>query len=263
MYKLLIAEDVEIIRNMLVHTMDWVSIGVTVSGVAENGKQALEIIEKETPDILLTDIRMPLLDGLQLIKEATKRYPGIKCVILTAHGDFEYAKSAIKLDVVDFVLKPINTDELSQAIQKARNLMEEQKQQQILRGIVNEKFRNLNEREDVMKLQGSMKNKKIIETAMDYIKAHLHASIPVEDVADTVNLNAKYLTTLFKQVTGESISKYIVKCKLEKAAELLKDPGIKVYEVCDRVGYTDQNYFRDIFTKHFGVSPSEYKNRIL
>lgn len=263
----MIVEDVEVIRNMLVNTMDWASIGVKVSGFAENGKQALEIMDQVAPEILLTDIRMPLLDGLQLIKEAEVRYPGIKSVILTAHSDFEYAKSAIKLDVVDFVLKPIDMDELAQAIQKAKKILEkereEQKQQQIILGIMNEKFHNLNEREDLMNLQGSMKNKKIIETSMNYIKANLHTNMMVEDVAETVNLNPKYLTTLFKQVTGESLSKYIVKCKLMKAAELLKDPGIKVYEVCDRIGYADQNYFRDIFTKHFGLSPSEYKNKIL
>lgn len=266
MYSLLIAEDLAIIRNTLINSIDWVSLNVKISGAAANGKEALELFEKEIPQILLTDIRMPVMDGLRLIIEVKEKYPSVKCIILTGYSDFNYAQNAIKLGVLDYVLKPVNIDELKAAVKKAINDIEQSnrnmRQQEIIDEVIREKFPNLNY-EHVSILDGDMKSKKIAEKAIEFIKSNVLSKITVTEVADEVQLNTKYLSTIFKQVTGVSISKYIIQCKMEKAAQLLKDPGIKVNEVCDRLGYSNLDYFRNIFIRHFGITPSEYQKKFV
>jgi len=265
-YKLFIAEDMDIIRNTLKNSIDWAELDVIVSGAASNGKEALELFEEEVPQILLTDIRMPIMDGIRLIIEVKEKYPAIECIILTGYTDFNYAQNAIKLGVRDYVLKPVNIDELKASVKKAIDNIKQNdenlRQKKLIGESLKGKFPNLNQ-EHVSILDGDMKNRKIAEKAIGFIKANVFSKITVTEVADEVQLNPKYLNTLFKQVTGESISKYIIWCKLEKAACLLKDPNMKVNEVCDKLGYLNLDYFRDIFTRHYGVTPSEYKKRVL
>lgn len=265
MYRLLIAEDVDIIRNVLVKIIDWASLEVKLTGAASNGQEALEMMEKDLPDILLTDIRMPDMDGFRLILAAQEKYNSMKYIILTAHSDFNYAQNAIKLGVVDYVLKPVNKGELASAVEKAVQMLRDERkkdrQSELAADILKEKLPNVTSIEQHIHQDTNAKNLKIVDTAMEFIRSNLHKDISVLDVADAVFLNSKYLNTVFKQVTGENISKYIIKCKLEKAVQLLKDPSVKIYEVCDQLGYSSQNYFRDIFTSHYGVSPSEFRKR--
>jgi YesN/AraC family two-component response regulator len=252
---------------MLCKTIDWEDNDITVSGVASNGLEAIQLIEKDVPDILLTDIRMPLMDGFRLILAIKDKYPKIKYIILTAHSDFNYAQNSIKLGVVDFILKPIDEEELMNAVKKAAKLVYEdndrERKNQLVQSIMEDKLPNI-KRGDNINIDSNLKNAKIIETAMEYIKNNIHTDITLNDVAEHVHFNSKYINVLFKKTVGESISKYIIKCKMELAVKLLKDPNIKVYEVCEKVGYKDQNHFRNIFTDFFKVSPSEYrKSRLL
>lgn len=267
MYKLLIAEDIEITRNMLINSIKWKEIDVEIIGIAANGKEAIEIIEKQCPDLIITDIKMPILDGFQLINLIQQKGIRIETIILSAYGDFNYAQNAIRVGVVDYVLKPVDINELCIAVKKAIVRIEEREQKEkynrIIDDIIRDRFPNLKLNEESIVQDSNLKNRKIVEKTIEIIKKNIDKNISVEDIAAEVFLNAKYLNTIFKHIMGESISKYLIKSKLIIAAELLRDPSIKIYEVCDRIGYTDQNYFRDIFTKHFGVTPSEYRKKVL
>ena len=131
-YKIMLVDDEEEVRTSIIRKIDWQDAGFEVIGDAENGKEALEKIEQNEPDVVLTDIRMPYMDGLEMAENIRQRYPSIKIVIFSGFDEFEYAKKAIKLNVIEYILKPVNVEELTAILKKIKkNLDEEIEQKRI------------------------------------------------------------------------------------------------------------------------------------
>lgn len=126
MYKLLLVDDEEEERKGILNKIEWQKCGYEVVGEAENGIEALEIAEKIVPDVVITDIKMPFIDGLTLCQKLREKYPNVKLVILTGFDQFEYAQRAIKLDVVEYILKPISSKELTEVLKILKNKMDEE-----------------------------------------------------------------------------------------------------------------------------------------
>lgn len=120
MYTVYLADDEQLIREGLAQTIPWDSLGLQLIGTAEDGRQALKEIREKKPDIVLTDIRMPYLDGLDLIGKIREVHPDCRVVIITGHGEFSYAKTAIQLGVSDFVLKPIDITALCRTLSRLK-----------------------------------------------------------------------------------------------------------------------------------------------
>lgn len=116
MYTVYLADDEQLIREGLAQTIPWESLGLQLIGTAQDGRQALKEIREKKPDIILTDIRMPYLDGLDLIRKIRESVPDCQVVIITGHGEFAYAKAAIQLGVADFILKPIDITALCRTL---------------------------------------------------------------------------------------------------------------------------------------------------
>ncbi|MCI8888395.1 MAG: response regulator [Hungatella sp.] len=126
LYRIMLVDDEEEVRKAMIRNMDWEKLGFRVVGDAENGQDALEKLEQLEPDVVMTDIRMPYMDGLTLTAEIRKKYPSIKILIFSGFDDFEYAQQAIKLNVTEYILKPVNSRELADILNKIRlNLDEE------------------------------------------------------------------------------------------------------------------------------------------
>ena len=113
LYRIILVDDEEEVRKSIIRKIDWQAVGFTVVGDAENGEDALEKLEALEPDVVLTDIRMPYMDGLTLAEKIRQRYPSMKIVIFSGYDDFDYAKRAIKLNVTEYILKPVNVEELT------------------------------------------------------------------------------------------------------------------------------------------------------
>ncbi|GGF95079.1 DNA-binding response regulator [Paenibacillus albidus] len=268
MYKLLIAEDVKMVRDTLMHAIDWESLGITVLGAVENGEEVLAWLEREVPDLILTDIGMPVMNGLQLIEAIMASHPDIRCIILSGLSEFEHARQAIKLHVLDYILKPIDPEEIERVLAHAVGELKLQREKQ--RGIsmaeqaVKEKLPHL---ADVLPDAGwpeNIKKRKLVEQAIGYIKEQfMRRDLSLADVAGSVGLSDKYLNLLVKEVTGNTINQMIISLRMEEAARLLKDPLIKIYKICDQIGYTDQDHFRESFKKQFGLTPTKYRNLFL
>ena len=109
----IICDDDEIILKGLCSVIDWASLGIELVGTAGNGKEGLALLKEQRPELLMTDIRMPHVDGLQLIEEGKKLNPGLMAIVFSGYDDFEYARRALKLGVQDYLTKPINMDELT------------------------------------------------------------------------------------------------------------------------------------------------------
>ena len=129
MYKVCIVDDEAVVRDGLKRTIDWQEHGFELIGDYANGREALEMMEHTVPDVIISDISMPFMDGLELAAAVTHKYPYVKIIILTGFDEFEYAQQAIRLKVSDFILKPITAHEMRDLLQKVKREMDEAAQQ--------------------------------------------------------------------------------------------------------------------------------------
>lgn len=129
LYRIMLVDDEEEVRKAMIRKMDWEQLGFTMVGDAENGEDALEKLEQLEPDVIMTDIRMPYMDGLTLIARIREQYPFIKILIFSGYDDFKYAKQAIKLNATEYILKPVNGEELSEILKRVRHSLDEEIEQ--------------------------------------------------------------------------------------------------------------------------------------
>ncbi len=243
MYKILIVDDEFEIRNGLANFFPWNAIGFDVSGQAENGRQALELLKRQPVDVVLTDILMPQMNGLDLAAALARQYPKVRVVFLSAHRDFEFAQKALEMGVKSYIMKSTNYNELIRSFSKLKVEMDE----------------SMPERRPV--LESSLNfNEKIIAIIRRQVEEN-YRTVTLEDLTEKVHMNPDYISRFFKKNTGENFSDYLMRVRMEKAAALLEDIRYKVYEVSDMVGYANSFNFTRAFKSHFQVSPREYRSR--
>ena len=142
LYRIMLVDDEEEVRKAMIRKMDWEQLGFTVAGDAENGEDALEKLEMLEPDVVMTDIRMPYMDGLTLVAKIREKYPFIKILIFSGYDDFEYAKQAIKYRVTEYILKPVNGEELSEILTRVRISLDEEIEQRRNISALQESYEN-------------------------------------------------------------------------------------------------------------------------
>lgn len=241
--KVLIVEDEWPAREIL-RAFPWETYSCVLSGEAGHGEEALAMIDRIKPDIIITDVMMPVMDGLSLVRVLKRDYPGIQIILLTCYGDYPYVREALQLGVVDYMLKGIyREEELGQALLRADSRMEKNARQLA-----------------VIRNDGASREMRIeIEQALALVDKRLNQDFSSVDIAEAVGLSPKYFGILFKKQTGEVFQDYVKRVRMEQAAHLLKNTGLKVYEVAERVGYPNYRYFTEVFNKHFGKTPKEMK----
>ncbi|MGM9605222.1 MAG: response regulator [Faecousia sp.] len=243
MLKVLIVEDEEMIRKGIVLTVDWAALDCVVVGEAANGVEGLEAARRLEPTLIITDLKMPQMDGIEMLRALRAEGCNAYVIILTAYDNFSYAQSALRLGAVDYLLKPFHDGDLENAITQLCRRME-------------------NESTDVVTIgtpRKGDKSKYVLE-AMAYISKHYNEpDISVGTVAQSLNISEGYLSHTFKKETDYTLLNYLTRYRIHKAMELLKDCRVKVYEVAEQVGYRDIAYFSATFKKYTGISPSEYQ----
>ena len=249
MYKVVVVEDEAVVRQGIVLTIDWAALDCEVVGEAANGEEGAELIAGLSPDLVVTDLKMPRMDGVEMIAKLRTQGNRSRVIILTAYGDFKYAQSALRLGVNDYLLKPLKDGELEEAVR-------------ILLGQMKEKTEKEQERitESGFHLVKKAKNRYVTE-AIHWIEGHYREDITISTVAEMLEISEGYLSRVFKKETGYTFTSYLTYYRLNMAMELLKDCKLRVYEVADQVGYSDTAYFSAQFKKMVGISPSEYQNR--
>jgi two-component system, response regulator YesN len=239
---IVIVEDEEYILRGIESKLVRSGKNYKVVGCYENGLEALQKIDYETVDVLITDIKMPKLSGLDLIKVLREKKPQLQCIILSGFNDFEYARTAIQYGVLDYLIKPLDKDQLFALLDR----------------VYADKIQELKEN-----VQGkvSKNEKKVVQVIKKIIESEYQNELDLKRISDTVYLHPNYLSKLFKIETGESITSYLIGFRINKARALLKNKlDLKVYEVGDMVGYPDPVYFAKIFKRVTGITPKEYKD---
>ena len=243
MLKVLIVEDEEMIRKGIVLTVDWATLDCVVVGEASNGLEGLEAARRLEPSLIITDLKMPQMDGIEMLRSLREQGCKAHVIILTAYDNFTYAQSALRLGVVDYLLKPFHDGDLENAIMQLQNRLKS----------------GSDSPETIGTPRKGDKSKYVLE-AMAYISKHYNEpDISVGTVAQSLNISEGYLSHTFKKETDYTLLNYLTRYRIHKAMELLKDCRVKVYEVAEQVGYRDIAYFSATFKKYTGLSPSEYQ----
>lgn len=248
MKKVLIVEDEIMVRKGIVMTVDWESMDCEVVAEASNGLEGIEAINQYKPDIVITDVQMPKMDGIQMIRSVINSC-NARFIILSAYSDFDYARSALRLGVCDYLLKPFRDSEFVAAIEKAKNDFSYEESTPIEAAFL-----------DKYNLRINVKNK-YVRQAQEYISKHYKEDVTIGEVSEYIGLSEGYLSRLFKKYTDYTFVNYLTYYRMNMAMKLLKNSKWKIYEVAEKVGYIDTTYFSTLFKKLVGISPSEFQDR--
>lgn len=272
---LLIVDDEQMIRNGLKHSIPWESIGVNRVFTAEDSYGALRICEENMIQIVITDICMPEIDGLELSKRLKYIYPAMQIIMLSGKAEFEYARQSMRLGAVDYLLKPIDVKELMKCVENAviqfhqvqkkleedlQNLIGLSGEQNILAvsGCGTALHDRLFSRDsDVKKSTEGFSS--VMKKAVDYINLNFRKSLSAQGMAEQVGLSKNYFSTQFKKEVGISFIEYLNRVRIYQAKRLLKDTNYMTYEIAEAVGYSNYNYFSTVFKSMTGIAPSEYR----
>jgi YesN/AraC family two-component response regulator len=251
MYTLLIVDDEYEIRNGLSNLFPWHETGFEVQAVRENGREALDYIAEKPVDAVLCDIMMPEMSGIELARNLRDQYPQIKIIFLSGYRDFDYARKALSIGVRDYIVKPTKYSELSQVFLKLKEELDEER-------AISEGRENHEQLQHGNSPEGGLQER-IIAKVREYLETNYHDA-SLEKAADIVRMNPHYLSKLYKQITGENFSDYLLTVKMGKAAELLLDIGYRTHEISHMLGYSSPKSFSRAFKQHFGMCPREYRN---
>ena len=246
MLKVLVVEDEEMIRKGIVLAVDWAALDCVVVGEAANGEEALAAVERLKPSLIITDLKMPKMDGLEMLRRLRESGNNVYAIILTAYDSFAYAQTALRLGAVDFLLKPFRDGDLEQAVTALQKRISDSAGTQ--------------ETQLLYQLKKGDKSKYVME-AMDYIGEHFSdPGVGVAAIAEYLGISEGHLSHLFKKETDYTLLNYLTRYRMHRAMELLRDCRVKIYEVAEAVGYRDVTHFSATFKKLVGMSPSEYQD---
>jgi two-component system, response regulator YesN len=248
MYRCLIADDEKIIRDDLETLIDWQAEGITLVGLATNGRTAYDIFVRERPDIVITDIKMPSVDGIELSRMILETDADVVVVFLTGYKDSEYAIQAVNIGVKRYLLKYELT---------AASLQREVRE--IVR-ILGERRKAVARAEGVGGSEaGERRYSRKVTEAIECIQRGYRRNPRLSEVADQIGISKIYLCAAFKKETGENFVDYVNRVKIEEAKLLLRDTDSMVHEVARNVGYESLQYFSLVFKRIVGKNPSEYR----
>lgn len=246
MYKVIVIDDNKLLADSLAELDLWDKLGLKVIDVCYNAAAGKEAILRSRPQIVLSDIRLPGMDGLELISIIQSRLPQTKVVFMSAYSDFSYMKQAMRLRAEDYLLKPFDMDELAKVMEN------------IIRELDKTAVRPDGESSpDAGNLSLAM------EPVINYIRNRLEGHITAEEVADAFCMGTSKLDRLIKEYTGVGFRELRIRLCIERAKELLTDVRYSVEEVAGLVGYKNYVTFYRAFSRECGCAPSEYRERFL
>ena len=247
MYRVVLVDDERLIVRGLSSVVPWAEFGCEVAGTAYDGLGGLEMIRSLKPDIVLTDIRMPNMDGLTMLAAIHSEYPRIQTAVLTAYRDFDYARKALTLGVCRYLLKPSDLDEVKEAVRvmvsrldAAPARKEEPPEEETVRAAGNH----------------------LVRAALVYMKEHCSEQhLSLGEVADHVYVSQWHLSKLLNRETGQSFFDLLGSLRIGRAKELLADPSMRVLDVAEATGFSDVAHFSRSFKRFAGCTPGEYRNQ--
>jgi two-component system, response regulator YesN len=239
MYDIVIVDDEQSAIRSLRAIIALCDADYRVVGEAESGDRALGVIDELEPEVVITDIRMPGIDGLGLIERVRELDRHIEFIVMSGYDDFDYARMALRLGVVDYLLKPIVPDEVRAALGKIA--------------------KRLREREGAAGF-GGVEFRSPVREAVDYLEREFSdAALSMQRVADHVGLSVSHFSRCFRDELGTNYRTFLDSLRMRRAVELLADPSLRIGEIADRCGYGGYVPFSKAFKRFYGCSPTGYR----
>ncbi|PMC33798.1 DNA-binding response regulator [Bacillus sp. UMB0899] len=248
---ILIVDDEPKTRQGLKKTLeDWANGRFDVIST-DGASAAIDILMQREIHILITDISMPEMNGIDMLKrlQEQKQFPVV--IIISAYSEFDYAQEAIQLGVLNYLLKPLSKKKLVETIEKAVEVQKKREREGKLTKIIDERLVDVKVEEK--------QDDSYIQKAMNYVDQHLNEQLSLKEVATFVHLNSSYFSVLFKDQTKMTFSEYVTRSRLQRAKNLLIGTNMAVSDIAEAVGYTTAKYFIKIFKEYEGQTPSKYR----
>ncbi len=251
---ILIVDDEPRTREGVRKTLEAWSSGSCRIETVSSGVEALEWLQNNEANLLVTDIRMPEIGGLDLIEKLEQlKHPPV-VIVISGHPEFDYAQRALKYGVIEYLLKPLDKMKLVQAVELALKREEQIHRIERMEKLVDPKLMETMEHENVYNAQ--------VREAIHYLDEHLHEPVSMRDLADHLHMNASYFSVLFKEQTGLTFSEYLTKQRIQRAKVLLTTTALPIAEIAEKVGYQTARYFVKVFRELEKVSPGQYRNNV-
>lgn len=237
--KLLIVDDEDTIRNGIAKYIQLHTDRFDKIYLASNGEEAVEVIFRNKPDIMILDMQMPIKDGIEVMREANRADVLPYTLVLSGYDEFRYCQQALRLGAKDYLLKPVRSSDILHMVHEAADELFG-KETTSIQDLVGEK-------------------NQLVEIAKEYVQEHYFEKISLTDVADKIGVTPGYLSTLFQKQLEKGFVDFLNEVRIERACTYLQQNYLKTYEIAYKVGFSDEKYFSKVFKKVKGCSPSEYK----
>ncbi len=260
MYRLMIVED-EMIERMVLKKMLQKKFGEDcMIYEARNGIEAVELFRKEDIQIIILDIGMPGMNGIQAAEIMRKEDSRCCLIFLTAYDRFDYAKKAISIRAMEYILKPYSQKEVISVVEEALRVTDDWYGHDIkaIQTIQNE----AEDQKELMEEETDLNSSRLsvmTSMVMEYIKSNFMNEISMSETARAIGYSEPYFCKMFKQQFGQSFTSYLAEYRVGEAKKMLEQPNVNVKEIGARVGYADNNYFTKVFKRLEGLNPSEYR----
>lgn len=233
----LLVDDEIMIREGFKKLFDWEAHDCEVIGEAADGMEALTKIDALVPDIVIMDINIPIMNGLKVIQMSRAKHPEMAFVIVSGYDDFSYCREALRMQITDYILKPVNYEEFGSCIDNLKISMFENR----------------------IKSEPDLQEEHPVRAIVRYMQEHLAEEISLSILSEKFNLSAQYISQLFKSEIGVNFLAYLTNIRMEQAKKLLISTSFSIAEISEKSGYTDYRVFTKVFKKAEGVTPSQYR----
>ena len=247
MYQVLVVEDELAIRFIYRNMKEWEQNGFSITAEAETGKKALELLNTESFDIMLLDVVLPEMDGLELLEALEERYVHIPVVIASTYNEFEYARKGMQLGAMDYLVKPIQNEELDECLKKVAKKLSGKTETQ----------KEMNEIQKIFVDCGLNPELSFVQKLEKYMETGEELSLG--KIAAYFELSKDYFGKVFHQRVGCSFQQFVIKYKMETAKHLLRETNLKVYEISEQLGYKTVDHFTRLFRDYAGISPQKFR----
>lgn len=249
LYRVAIVEDDYIIRNGFGNFFPWKETGFEVAGCFEDGRQALEYMEEHPVELLVSDIRLPVMSGLELAAELYRRKSDVCIVFLSAYDDFSYAQKALEYGVKRYILKSAKFDELVEIFRTVREELD----------AFHGGSSGAEEPGRFRKLRIESGGNQKIEKLIVFVRSNIREA-SLQSAADELRMSPVYLSRFFKEKAGHLFNDFLSDERMSTAAQLLRHSEYRIYEIGDLVGYSNAKNFSRAFHRYFGVCPQEFRD---
>lgn len=237
--RVLLVDDEILIREGFRKLFDWEGHECEVIGEAADGAEALAMMDSLEPDLAIMDVNIPIINGLKVIRQARIRHPEMAFIIVSGYDDFDYCREALRLQISDYILKPVNYEEFGECIDRLRIELFERKAEE------KRKTEEVEER-PILRITA-------------YLREHLSDDVSLSLLSQQFHLNAQYISQLFKTEIGVNFLTYLTDIRLEHARRLLLSTDKSITDIAGECGYSDYRVFTRLFRKSEGITPSQYR----